>query len=72
MEFLEERWNSQISGRTSMAKAILWRCTDAEVRKRGEQMGLDTPVVHALNDENSLSDLSMKIHFSASRFGGYS
>ncbi len=26
--------------------------TDAEVRKRGEQTGLDTLVVHALNDEN--------------------
>ena len=23
---------------------------DAEVRKRGEQTGLDTPVVHAVND----------------------
>ncbi len=26
--------------------------TDAEVRKRGEQTGLDTLVVHAVNDEN--------------------
>ncbi len=25
--------------------------TDAEVRKRGEQTGLDTLVVHAVNDE---------------------
>ena len=25
--------------------------TDAEVRKRGDQTGLDTPVVHAVNDE---------------------
>lgn len=24
--------------------------TDAQVRKRGEQTGLDTPVVHAVND----------------------
>ncbi len=24
--------------------------SDAEVRKRGEQTGLDTPVVHAVND----------------------
>ncbi len=29
-----------------MAKAALWTATDAEVRKRGEQTGLDTPVVH--------------------------
>ena len=35
-----------------MAKATFWDNTDAEVRKRGEQTGLDTPVVHAVNDEN--------------------
>jgi hypothetical protein len=35
-----------------MAKAALWPDTDAEVRKRGEQTGLDTMVVHAVNDEN--------------------
>ena len=34
-----------------MAKATLWANTDAEVRKRGERTGLDTPVVHAVNDE---------------------
>ncbi len=33
-----------------MAKASYWLVTDAEVRKRGEQTGLDTLVVHALND----------------------
>ena len=33
-----------------MAKADLWAVTDAEVRKRGEQTGLDTLVVHAVND----------------------
>ena len=35
-----------------MAKATFWDNTDAEVRKRGEQTGLDTPVVRAVNDEN--------------------
>ena len=35
-----------------MAKAAIWDTTDAEVRKRGEQTGLDTLVVHAVNDEN--------------------
>ncbi len=35
-----------------MAKAVAWSETDAEVRKRGEQIGLDTLVVHAVNDEN--------------------
>ena len=30
-----------------MAKAAIWDTTDAEVRKRGEQTGLDTPVVRS-------------------------
>ena len=34
-----------------MAKAATWTNTDAEARKRGEQTGLDTLVVHAVNDE---------------------
>ena len=34
-----------------MAKATIWKVTDAETRKRGEQTGLDTLVVHAVNDE---------------------
>ncbi len=34
-----------------MAKALAWTKIDAEVRKRGEQTGLDTLVVHAVNDE---------------------
>ena len=33
-----------------MAKATFWTTTDAEARKRGEQTGLDTPVVLAVND----------------------
>ena len=33
-----------------MAKAAIWDNTDAEARKRGEQTGLDTLVVHAVND----------------------
>jgi hypothetical protein len=35
-----------------MAKAACWARIDAEARKRGEQTGLDTLVVHAVNDEN--------------------
>ena len=35
-----------------MAKATFWPITDAEGRKRGEQTGLDTLVVHAVNDEH--------------------
>ena len=34
-----------------MAKAVNWTITDADARKRGEQTGLDTLVVHAVNDE---------------------
>ncbi len=37
-----------------MAKATFWTDTDAEARKHGEQTGLDTLVVHAVNDENWL------------------
>jgi hypothetical protein len=35
-----------------VAKAPVWTDTDAETRKRGEQTGLDTLVVHAVNDEH--------------------
>ena len=38
-----------------MAKAAFWPSTDAEGRKRGERTGLDTLVVHAVNDEYLLS-----------------
>ncbi len=31
-----------------MAKAACWTMTDVEARKRGEQTGLDTPVVLSL------------------------
>ena len=34
-----------------MAKAVNWLVTDAQSRKRGEQIGLDTLVVHAVNDD---------------------
>ncbi len=37
-----------------MAKAAYWTATDAEARKRGEQTGLDTLVVHAVNDEHQV------------------
>ena len=33
-----------------MAKASFYPWTDAESRKRGERTGLDTLVVHAVND----------------------
>ena len=38
-----------------MAKAAFWTVTDTEVRKRGEQTGLDTLVVHAVNDDHQVS-----------------
>ena len=38
-----------------MAKATVWACTDAHSRKRGEQIGLDTLVVHAVNDRYQVS-----------------
>ncbi len=33
-----------------MAQAAIWTDIDAEARKRGDQTGLDTLVVHAVND----------------------
>ncbi len=45
VKFVDIRWNTSGEG-DSLTD------TDAEVRKRGEQTGLDTLVVHALNDES--------------------
>ncbi len=39
-----------ICHRTPIAKAAYRAMIDAEARKRGERTGLDTLVVHALND----------------------
>ena len=50
-----------IEGRPK-AKAIIWVYTDSEKRKFGEQTGLETPVVHAVNDECSyLEFLDIKL-----------
>ena len=43
---------------TPKAKAVSWGDLDVEARKRGEQKGLDTLVVHALNDEYWLPGVS--------------
>jgi hypothetical protein len=40
-------------------KTGCWADTDAEARKPGEQTGLDTPVVLALNDEYLVSGVSI-------------
>ena len=37
--------------RNTSGEGGLLDCTDVEARKRGEQTGLDTLVVHAVNDE---------------------
>ena len=45
-----------------MAKAAYWTVTDVEARKRGEQTGLDTLVVHALNVVNLIwEDLLLSV-----------
>ena len=45
-----------------MAKAACWALTDAEARKRGEQTGLDTLVVHAVNVVNLMwADLAPSV-----------
>ncbi len=35
-----------------MAKATRWAVPDAKTRQHGERTGLETPVVHAVNDAN--------------------
>ncbi len=40
-----------------MAKAAYWTIIDTEMRKRGQQTGLDTLVVHAVNDECQMSGI---------------
>ena len=42
-----------------MAKAGSWTSPDAETRKLGEQTGLDTPVVLAVNDGHLVGDSPM-------------
>ncbi len=37
-------------GKNTSSEAATWLATDANARKRGEQTGLDTLVVHAVND----------------------
>ena len=44
-----------------MAKAAFWHNIDAEGRKRGERTGLDTLVVHAVNDGYSVSGYSIDL-----------
>ena len=44
-------YKNYCAGGTPVAKAAYWTVTDVEARKRGEQTGLDTLVVHAVNDD---------------------
>lgn len=47
-----------ISAGTPKGKPGPWADPDAEGRKRGEQRGLETPVVHAVNDGHELGAVS--------------
>lgn len=48
-EFLVYRWNEQILEGIPKAKAAIWVNTNAESRKLGEQIRLETGVVLAVN-----------------------
>ena len=48
-----------------MAKAASWSISDTETRKRGEQTGLDTLVVYAVNDDHQMLVLLSKISIAA-------
>ncbi len=51
-----------ISRRTPVAKAALWNVADAEARKLGEQTGLDTLVVPAVNGVHLVwGDLTLSV-----------
>ena len=39
-------------GKNTNGEGSLLGYSDTEMRKRGERTGLDTPVVHAVNDAN--------------------
>ena len=61
LESRRGRWNSMCSGKMRRyMEEHQWRrrppglLADAEARKRGEQIGLDTLVVHAVNDEDQV------------------
>ena len=41
-----------------MAKATFWAISDAEARERGERTGLDTRVVHAVNNGHWVQGVS--------------
>ncbi len=48
--------------RNTGAKAASWSNTDTQMRKRGEQTGLDSLVVHAVNDGHLvLEDLTPSV-----------
>eukprot|EP00966_Prymnesium_polylepis_P128012 2960334-Prymnesium_polylepis.1 len=53
-----------------MAKALYWAITDTQRRKLGEQMGLDTPVVLAVNDGYSMLDVSTRSELTGARTSG--
>ncbi|KUK46627.1 MAG: hypothetical protein XD73_0479 [Anaerolinea thermophila] len=45
-----------------MAKAASWTISDAKTRKLGEQTGLETPVVLAVNDVDlALAELNLPV-----------
>jgi len=50
-----EKLNTQIYIGPTVVKASSWSSIDAKVRRHGEQKGLDTPVVRAVNAEYSMS-----------------
>ena len=43
------------------AKAAIGGVTDADMRRRGDQTGLDNPVVHAVNYECQKSDIKCSV-----------
>lgn len=51
LEFLAEGWNPVRLGGMPIGESNLLESTDADQRKHGDQIGLETLVVHAANYE---------------------
>ena len=59
MKFIDIRRKAESEGNylaLGSYTTLIKENTDAEMRRRGDQKGLETLVVHAVNDEDSLLD----------------
>ena len=58
MKFIDIRRKAESEGNYLALYVYKIQFTDAEMRRRGDQKGLETLLVHAVNDEDSLLEHS--------------